>query len=185
MMQEVNLKALLMNYNANLCDRQFAFILPKEKRLRIVFFRESLCHLMGLQHVFNWDKHYLGQKGYEKIKSEAITVDTLKKHNKKGYSFIKERLKHFDEIKNVLKEGQLFQYRQENVRGSTYITADFVMALDGKEMILHLFLRKENNTEFYTPVSFIPQAESDVNANKFTQGQKPIKIISREEILFS
>ena len=87
-MQEVNLKALLMNYNANLCDRQFAFILPKEKRLRIVFFRESLCHLMGLQHVFDWDKHYLGQKGYEKIKSEAVTVDTLKKHNKKGYSFI-------------------------------------------------------------------------------------------------
>lgn len=71
-MQEVNLKQLLINYTTNLCDKRFVFTLPKDKKITVVFFRESLCHLMGLQHIFNNNTRYLGGKGYRKIQENLL-----------------------------------------------------------------------------------------------------------------
>lgn len=181
-MQDVNLKQLLINYTNNLCDKLFIFTLPKNKKVTVAFFRESLCHLMGLQHVFNYDTRYLGGKGYEKIQEESLTVETLKKHNKKQYGFIKERLRHFDEIIDVLRYGEMICFIEEKVKGGTYIKADFVIYNDKEKYILHLFLRKELNTDIYTPVSYVVQTENDKDVNKFLDGQKPIKIKDREEI---
>lgn len=181
-MQDVNLKQLLINYTTNLCDKQFVFTLPKDKKITVVFFRESLCHLMGLQHIFNYDTRYLGGKGYRKIQEESVTVEALKKHNKKQYTFIKERLRHFDEIIEVLRYGDMISFIEENVKGGTYIKADFVIFNEKEKYILHLFLRKERNTDIYTPVSYVVQSENDKNANTFLEGQKRVKIIDREEI---
>lgn len=71
---------------------------------------------------------------------------------------------------------------EEKVKGGTYIKADFVIYNDKEKYILHLFLRKELNTDIYTPVSYVVQTENDKAANKFLDGQKPIKIKDREEI---
>ena len=181
-MQDVNLKQLLLNYTTGLCDKRFIFSLPKDKKISIVFFRESLCHLMGLQHVFNYDAHYLGGKGYKKILEESVTVETLKKHNKKQYGFIKERLRHFDEILHLLRYGEMVCFIKEKVRGGTYIKADLVIYNTVEKYILHLFLRKEKNTDIYTPISYVVQTENDKEADKFLKGQRRLKIIAREEV---
>lgn len=170
-MQEVNLKQLLLNYTANLCDKKFIYKLQKDEKITIVFFRESLCHLMGLQYVFDYDTRYLGGKGYKKIQEESVTVETLKKHNKKQYGFIKERLRHFDEILKLLRDGEMISFSEEKVKGGTYIKADFVVFNYDEEYILHLFLRKEMNTDVYTPVSYVVQTKNDERANKFLDGQ--------------
>lgn len=181
-MQNIDLKQLLINYTNNLCDKQFVFILSKNKKLTVMFFRESLCHLMGLQHIFNNDTRYLGGKGYQKIKDELVTVDTLKKRNKKQYNFIKERLRHFDEIVNVLRYGKIISFNEEKVKNGTYIKADFVIYNNKENYVLHLFLRKEMNTDIYTPISYIVQTKNDIYSNKFLDNQRQIKIIDRKEI---
>lgn len=47
---------------------------------------------------------------------------------------------------------------------------------------MHLFLRKELNTDTYIPISYIVQTKNDIYANKFIEEQRPIKIIERKEI---
>lgn len=110
--------------------------------VKIMLFRESLCHLMGLQHIFNNDVKYLGGKGYKKIQEESITVETLKKHNKKQYNFIKERLRHFDKIIDVLRYGKMICFNEEKVKSNTYIKADFII-YDKKRRIYFAFIFKE------------------------------------------
>lgn len=170
-------------YTDNLCNKLFVFNLKNGKQIKIALFRESMCHLMGLQHVYDNDRNYLGCKGYKKILENKITTKKLKKHNKIKYNFIKERLEHFDEIINVLRYGKLFWYAKEIVKGNTYIHADFLMYKDKEEYLLHLFLIKEKNTDIYTPNSFIAQSRNDVNAYKFIDGQKEEIILERQELI--
>lgn len=153
-MQEVNLKCLLQNYRDNLCNRIFVFVLSENEEFKIRFFDESACHLIGIQHVFGNDKWYLGARGCRKIDNESININRLKLHNKKGFNFIKERLEHFDEIIDILKNGELFRYMPEKVNGGTLIRAEFLMNKNNQSYILHLFLTKEKNTDIYTPICY-------------------------------
>ena len=53
-MQEIiNLKGLLNIYTNTVCDKIFEFTLPKNKKIKLAFYRESMCHLMGLQYIFD------------------------------------------------------------------------------------------------------------------------------------
>ncbi len=179
-MEEISLKSLLENYTASLCCKLFVLSLSDEKKIKIRFFEESLCHLLGLQHVYGKERKYLGRSGYEKIKNEEITVQHLKRHNKSQYSFIKQRLLHFDEIIEILREGDLVRFSQEKVKRTTSITADFVLYKDKKKYLLQLFLIKEINTDVYTPKSFFTVSEDDDKKAYITN--RPIPIIKREEI---
>ncbi len=181
-MDDLSLKLLLNDYTVNLCNRLFVLTLENEKEIKIRFFKESMCHLLGLQHVYDNDRKYLGAKGYEKIKNEEITIQSLKKHNKSQYNFIKNRLFHFNEIIEVLREGDLVKFSQEKVKRGTYITADFVLFKDKQKYLLHLFLIKELNTEIYTPKSFFTLSETD-DKNTYIKTNRPLNIIKREEIV--
>ena len=181
-MQEVELKELLQNYRIKLCNKTFVFMLSGEKEFKIRFFEESACHLMGLQHVFDNSKHYLGARGCQKIDDGLITVGKLKSHNKKGYNFIKERLEHFNEILDILENGDLFKFEPEKVNGGSLIKAEFMINKNNEAYILHLFLVKERNTDVYTPLSFITQSSNDVDFNKYLKYQKHIKIVERKII---
>ena len=97
-MSKIVLLDLLQSYEKELCNKIFSFKLSNGQIIKLRFFKEQLCHLLGIQHIYENDRKYLGAKGYDKILSEEITVSALKKHNKSEYAKIKERLEHFDEI---------------------------------------------------------------------------------------
>lgn len=179
-MEKINLKELQNNYINNLCDRIFVLTLENGLEINIRFYKESMCHLMGLQHIYGSDRRYLGGKGYARIEREAITVKHLKAHNKSQYNFIKNRLLHFDEIIDVLKNGYLVRFSQEKVKKGTYITADFVLFKDNQKYLLNLFLIKELNTDTYAPKSFFVLSEEDDKTAYITN--RPIKILARKEI---
>lgn len=67
-----DLKEILDNYESTLCDKIFRCELNHKINLDIIFYREHLYHLLGIQHVFGKNKSYLGKKGYEKIKCGNI-----------------------------------------------------------------------------------------------------------------
>ena len=76
-----NLKSMLNNYEETLCDKLFFFELNHKWQVKLEFYREDFCHLVGLHHVYGRDKRYLGLNGYRKVNSDEITLDSIKKHN--------------------------------------------------------------------------------------------------------
>ena len=187
-MPKINLKLLLENYSNNLCNKIFKYTVlnrtkNKDDNVIIRFYNENLCHLLGLQHVYDKSTKYLGESGYNLIKEEKLTVNSLKQHNAKGYNYIKIKLKHFDEIYDIMTNGVLIRFKPELVYPRTIITADFLLIKDNATYILHLFLRKEyENSDNYAPVSFVVHTDKDDHYRQYINHPEYKRITSFEEI---
>lgn len=179
-MHEVDLQDLLKDYENNLCDRIFEYELSNSQIVQISFYREQLCHLLGIQYVFGHNRHFLGSEGFGKIKNGKLTTEKLKKHNKAKYEFIKERLYNFKEIKQLMENGQLIKFYCDRARPTTKIQADFIIFQEENAHIIHLFLRKEQKDKnVYAPVSFVIKSIDDKNANQFIANQEYKQIVRR------
>ena len=177
------LKELLDIYEQQLCNRIFKYQLNNKIDIEIIFYVENFCHLLGLQHVYEKNKKYLGINGYNKIKKGHLIRNDLKKHNKEEYNKLKIKLDHFDEISGILRNGEFIKFYQYRTKPLSTIVADFIIYQDKKEYILHLFLRQENNkTNQYSPISFVVKSDKDDNKEQFIKNQEYKKITSFEII---
>lgn len=177
------LKELLEYYELNLCNKIFKYELSNKITIEIVFYLEGLCHLLGIQHIFNGDRRYLGQRGYHLIKTEKLKLNNLKNHNKAEYKKLELKLKHFTELYDLLCEGTFLKFYQVRVTPKTQIMADFIVYRNNKKYILHLFLRKENNkSNQYSPISFIVTSSSDRFPERFIHNQEYKKVTNFEII---
>lgn len=172
-----DLDEILHIYESKLCNRIFKYQLNHKTDIEIVFYKENFCHLLGLQHIYGKDKRYLGSKGYDKIKNGLLKRNNLIKHNKAAYNRIKIKLDHFDEISNMMIEGEFIKFYQYRTYPLSIIVADFIIFQNNKEYLLHLFLRQENEkTSQYAPTSFIVISDNDKNRNQFIAGQEHKKV---------
>ena len=179
-MQSVNLQDLLKDYEINLRDKVFEYELANGQIIQVSFYREELCHLLGIQYVFEKNRRYLGIEGFEKLKNGDITTEKLKKHNKVKYEFIKERLSNFEKITPLMNDGQLIKFYQDKVYPPTTIQADFIIFQKETAHILHLFLRKEQTDKnIYAPISFVVKSIDDKTPNQFIKSQEYKQIVKR------
>lgn len=171
----------LQNYYTNvLCEKTFQYTLQNAQPLQILFFKESFCHLLGIQHVIR-DKAYLGKSGYELIKSGNLTIKRLKAINKNGFSKIKHRIFYFNQIGHLLSHGETFKFYPERVKKGTKIKASFLIHEESLHLYLHLFLAKEQfKKNIYSPMSYIPLTENDANPKMYISGQEYKKILKFE-----
>ncbi|MBB2181809.1 hypothetical protein H0486_02805 [Lachnospiraceae bacterium MD1] len=178
-----DLSELLEGYERDLCNKIFRYQLNHKIDINIVFYLENFCHLLGIQHIYGKEKKYLGVNGYNKIKNQEISRKDLKKHNKREYNKLAIKLDHFQEISEMLKVGQFIKFYQYRTVPYTTIVADFIIYQDQKEYILHLFLKKENeSSNQYSPISFIVKSCKDRNKEQYIRGQEYKKITSFEII---
>lgn len=182
-MSKTNLQDLLNFYEEKLCDRRFCYEISNGEIISVSFYREQFCHLLGLQHIFNYDKRYLGAAGYKKIKSNNVTVKLLKNYNRSQFDTVKERMMRFDEILELMLNGNLISFDMDKAKPKTHIQADFIIFRDDKAYILHLFLRKEREgSNIYAPISFVVKLANDETAKQYLQNQKYQKIVKRDVI---
>ena len=184
-MPDIDLQNLLAVYNTKLCNRLFRYELSNGTTVEVVFYREQLCHLLGLQYVYDHDKHYLGASGYQKIQNGAITADSLQAHNKKQFNYIKDRLLSFSDLPDLMANGELFRFYPDRTVPATKIIAEYLIKRKNKTYILHLFLRKESGTDQrnrYAPISFVTKSETDKNKAQYYASQEYKKIVKREII---
>jgi len=172
----INLQEIQRIYKINLCDKKFHYLLENDTEINIVFYEENLCHLLGIQHVFNNDKKYLGRSGYNKIVDNTLTTKYLKNHNEKGYNSIKIKLSHFNEIYDLMQNCQIFKFYQERCYPRTQIRADFVFYSDENEYLLQLFAIQERDSTQYSPTSFIVKTKNDKYFNQYIHSQEYKKI---------
>lgn len=134
-----DLDEILDTYETQLCNRIFRYQLGNKIDIDIIFYAEHFCHLLGLQHIYDGNKKYLGINGYRKIKDGQLKRNNLKKHNKAQYNKIEIKLNHFDEILDMLNSGEFIKFYQNRTKPISFIVVDFVIFCDKKEYILHLF----------------------------------------------
>jgi hypothetical protein len=172
-MRRLHLKSMLQNYEQTLCNKEFHYELNGKIKINLTFYIEDFCHLVGLQHVYGKDKRYLGSSGYHLIMNDVVTIDSIMKHNEKGFNFIKSKLEHFDSMRQLLSNGKVVKFSADRVNPKTIIAADFLIYHDGKEVLLHLFMRRESDkTDNFAPVSFIVISVKDKNMNQYISRQE-------------
>lgn len=177
----MDLADIFKKYEADLCDRVFEYELKGNQIITLIFFREQFCHLLGLQHVYNNDRHYLGVNGLNKILNGKLTVKKLKSHDLKQYNFIKERIENFNLIEQIVNEEELIKFYRDRANPKTNIQADFIFYKENSVNILHLFLRQEKyGKDVYAPVSFVVKSMNDSNAKQFINNQEYKKIVERK-----
>lgn len=188
-MTKIDLKKLVVNYTDNLCRKTFKYVIHNKTKnvfenIIIRFYIENCCHLLGLQHIFGINNNdYLGEKGYNRIIDEKITIKSMKKHDAKQYNYIKIKLEHFDEIYDIMLHGELIKFNKEICKPRSKIRADFVLFKDNKTYILHLFLKSESpGSEQYAVVSFVVNTIKDDNYKHYIDEQEYKKISDRSVI---
>lgn len=173
-MKRPELKDLANYYDSELCGNCFRYKVKNHSDIQVNFYRENLCHLLGIQHITHKRK-YLGASGYDMIHEGKLTTEKLILYDKKKYNFIKSRMEHFTEIRDLLQCPKLYKFYQERVYPPTRIQADFVFHEDKCKYRLHLFVTKEtmNNENLdYSPDSFVVKSVSDPNANQYIDRQE-------------
>lgn len=177
MQQKLSLQDIISKYEENIQNKVFCYSLANGQTIRIAIYQEQICHLLGLQYVYEHDKHYLGEKGYQLISSGEITIESLKKHNQKQFNYIKERLLYFDRLYDILTTGNLIKFYPERAFPPTRIEADFIVYKNGQKHIYHLFLRQETiDDNLYSAISFIVKSVNDKYPKQYLERQEYKKI---------
>lgn len=172
-----DLQRLQQYYEQILCDRVFQYSLTNGTVLQVIFYREALCHLLGIQHITK-NRRYIGKSGYECIRSGELTIKRLKGMNRSGFASTKHRMEHFTLIGHLMERGAVFRFYPERARG-TCIQAAFLIHEKERELYLHLFLARESpNSDIYAPMSYIVITERDNNPNLYVIGQEHKKILT-------
>ena len=178
----LTLKELQGYYSSTLCDRYFAFHLATGETIKVYFYRESFCHLLGIQHITK-GRPFLGLKGYQRIQSGNITLKTLKIMDKRQYGYIRNRIRFLDHMDELLMHGDLYRFYPDRVLPPTKIHASILLFDHELDVYLNLFLSKEQrDSDIFTPLSFIPLTEKDLRPTRYLERQEFKKILSREII---
>ena len=171
------LQQIQQYYEQNLCDRVFQYGLANGAVLQVIFYRETLCHLLGIQHITK-NRRYIGKKGYERIRSGELTIQKLKDMNRAGFARAKHRMEHFTLIGHLMEHGAVFRFYPERA-GCTRIQAAFLIHEKECELYLHLFLARESSkSDIYAPMSYIVITERDDKPDLYIVGQEHKKVLA-------
>lgn len=177
----MTLLGILRNYENKLCNKKFCYELNGKDKVHLVFYTENFCHLLGLHYVYHKDRRYLGARGYDLVSREKVTIESMKKHNEKGYNYIKLKIDNFNNIYDILTNGKITKFDVTKTFGDSLISANLVVYYKNKELLLHLFLRKEQeHTSQYTAISFIVKSEKEKNYNQYVARQKHMSVTNFE-----
>jgi hypothetical protein len=73
----------------------------------------------------------------------------------------------------LLINGQAIRFYSDRANPATTIVADFIIFHKNKEMLLHLFLRRENeNTNQFAPISFIVKSLNEKYSDQYILRQE-------------
>ena len=172
-----DLKKLQKFYEQALCDKIFQYELISGQTLQVIFYRESFCHLLGIQHITN-NRHFIGRSGYDRIQSGGLTAKLLKRINRPGFAKIEHRIEHFTRIEGLMQQGSIFRFYPERA-GRTRIQATHLVYEEDKKLYLHLFLKRESaQSDIYAPMSYIVLTERDDNPELYVAGQEYKNIVN-------
>ncbi len=182
---QLSLKLLQEYYDHYLYPNKYRFELENSNVMELVFDKENLCHLLGIETIVkraipeSQHANYKGIKGYHNITNETITLEILKRIDKKMFNSGKDKFIFFFWLHKLVQAPNLLLEYQAT--SSTRIICDFMLYDTGIDVIAHLGLVKRE--EYYYPRSFfIERISLNNNGEKFITGQTQLKVATTTKI---
>ncbi|WP_336771325.1 PBECR4 domain-containing protein [Bacillus bombysepticus] len=181
---EISLLTIQQFYKEHLCDRLFVYSTddPQRPQIKLRFKEENLGHLLGLQHIFEETKHgtkYVGQSGYDLIKTGELTFDLMRKTKKSGYKENETRILFFPFVYQILHNPDSVIFDPESLTIRTKLKADLIFYNELNKRYLHLFLdHYKKRPEIYFAKSFF-----DRKNDKLIAGQTSVNVTKMDIIL--
>jgi len=181
-LDELSLKIICDFYSNHICNYSYEYELSGNKNIKIRFFKENLCHLLGIHKVVPQQTKgfYIGNKGYEKIESDSLTIDDLIKMNEKEFNKIKLRITAFHYIYKLLRQADMVKFYPERTRKYSRLRSEFIIYDEKNNFKIHLgILKEQNEKDIYVPETYIVISCKDKRKDYYTEGQEYVKIINR------
>lgn len=182
---ELTLLTIIDFYDDFLTNKVFEFTLdyPTQPVVKLCFEKDNLCHLLGFQHIFEYEPNatdYSGMTGYNLIKSGTVTMDTFKQqHIRDKYKENRERILYFAYIYQLLLNPTVILFSNEDL--NTNISTEFILYDHQNNRYLHLGVDKHENTvDYYFPRTFFVRKKND-----FIIDQTAITIIDKTESIMT
>ena len=183
-----SLQEIQQYYATNLENKTFRYTLRGGQILELRFYQQSLCHLLGIQHIMHHNKKFIGLSGYQKIQAGTLTLDTLRKRDALQYKQMYHRMQELHKLGEVLQRGAMYRFyilRQPR----TKIKADYLLYWCNAEQLYHnLFLAKEKSLlparqtdNSYSAISYVVMTEKD-NHDMYIEQQEYKQILKFEVI---
>lgn len=170
---EISLQLLQEFYEAYICPYTYIYVLNNNVTIKLNLYEADFCHLLGLQYITSNNKKVQvikGQKGYDKIKNNLITFQTLKSLNKQGFIDIRSRIKYFPFIYQLLRTPSALKFDKACL-GKCKIDCEFLFYDDFNNSIIHLGIEQGKNS-FYSKTFLVEPKMGD----KFIKGQQQLDI---------
>lgn len=183
---QISLQLLQDYYDHYLYPNKYCFELENLDVIEVLFNKKNLCHLLGIVTVIEKAIHmsqhfeYKGIRGYTKIKDGTLTINELKRIDKKRFGLSKDKMVFFYWIHKILESPNLvLKYQQTS---ESHISCDFLLydIRDG-HAIAHLGLVKDGNV-YYPKSFFIERVTEHSDGKKHITDQEEIRIVSVSKV---
>lgn len=177
-MSDISLKLLLEFYESSLCNNIFNYQLEdsngNEFPVKLSFYNPEFCHLLGLHYIEgNGSTIVKGQRGCESIKDESVTFKTLKIVNAESFAKIKDRIRYFPFIYQLLHNPSIVQFNPNVVSGGSLLTCDLIFHQPNcMSKRIHLGIENKG-TDIYFPKTYMVEKN---NGTKYIDNQNPLTI---------
>ncbi|MCU5096132.1 PBECR4 domain-containing protein [Bacillus wiedmannii] len=183
-MSHLSLLTIQQFYKEHLCGRRFIYSTddPHRPTIRLRFKEEELCHLLGFQHIFEKQRFgstYIGESGYNLMRSGELTFDFIKETNEEGLKQYENRMLFFPFVHQILKNPDSVIFDPKCVPFKTKLQADLIFYNEQNRRYLHLFLDHYKKR----PGNYFPRSFFDRRDNKLLVGQAPVTVTKTDIIL--
>lgn len=156
-MSDITLKGLQEFYDEELMNSTYVYEYEykgSEKKvdnipkIHLDFYEANMCHLLGIQHIVDklYNKNtYTGELGYNKIKNNEMSIESLKAISKTKFKSQRDRFKFFKCIKSIIEEPDLILYNSNN--NNSNIKSKYIMYKLIGNSYVHLGIDLEENSD--------------------------------------
>lgn len=178
-MSDISLKLLLEFYESTLSNNIFNYQLKdsteNEFSVKLSFYSPEFCHLLGLHYIQgNGSTLIQGKRGCDSIKNESVTFKTLKAVNAESFGKIKDRIRFFPFVYQLLHDPSIIQFNPSVVDGNSLLKCDLIFhKSDFLTKRIHLGIENKGNNEYFPKTYMIEKN----NGTKYIANQKPLTIV--------
>jgi len=173
----IELKTILDFYEDYLMSKIFVYHLDNDVCIKLKFHKSNFCHLLGLHYITSPNTNHIryeGNFGYNKIKKDGLSFETLESINKHEYELNKNRIIYFPFVYQLLQNPNAIDFDKTKI-GKCNVDCKIMFYDEYHNVNIHLGIR--GNTEYFFPVTFLVELIGNTyKGDKFIQKQKTRKV---------
>jgi len=176
---DISLQLLQSFYDSYLLDNVFCYNLVdkvgKSIPVELGFLERDFCHLLGLHHITGngTGRKVRGEDGYQRIKRGNVNFNTLRAANPSQFNNMKDRIKHFPLVYQLLQDPSVVQFDQSIV-SNCMIACSMFLHDDYSTTKLHLGIASDTSPNFHSKTFIVERR----NGTRYIQNQQHLIVDS-------